>query len=128
MADIDGDHIETLSYNSWTQAYAGAVATDTTAPTVTIVSPPAGGLIGPTEDIVVEAADETALRRVVLLAKYTPYQPEVIWDGYSFQRPFVASSHVGVGTAIQFTITRTGGWPASPSLQVIAIDTAGNEA
>jgi len=105
----------------------GGSGGDTTAPTVT-VSPAAGTPITATDIVTITVTDAGTLQRLVLLAKYAQYQPEVIWDGYAFQRPFLSSVQTAVGGGVQLDVQRTGGWKAGPSIQVIAIDAAGNEA
>lgn len=105
----------------------GGGSADTSPPAVS-VSPAAGTPIAPTDTVSITVTDSGTLRRIVLLAKYAQYQPEVIWDGYAFQRPFLTSVQTAVGGGVQLEVARTGGWKAGPTIQVIAIDAAGNEA
>jgi hypothetical protein len=105
-------------------------AADTTPPTVTVVSPAVGTTISPTDALVIDVEDETSLQTVILMVRYPspPNRPtEVIWDGTAFRFPFLESQIVQSPTANQFNIRRTNGWQASPTIQVHAVDSSGNE-
>ena len=55
---------------------------------------------------------------------------EVVWDGTEFSAAYENNSsrtQVVVGTSYDFSIRRNGGWPYSPTFDVFAIDTSGNE-
>jgi len=132
MADIDGNYLEALSYNSWTQAYSAPVVLDTTAPTITIISPPVGTVINATDEIIADIEDETSLQTVILMVKYLSSSEdrvtEVIWDGTAFRFPFANSTAAATTDGLRFTIRRTGGWKSSPTIEVYAVDASGNEA
>ena len=73
--------------------------------------------------------DETALRRVVLLSRFAGRNDEVIHDGTEFRAPYSASStRTAIAGGFRFRVRRTGGWPSSPSILPLAVDTSGNVA
>jgi hypothetical protein len=110
--------------------YTGA--SDTTPPTVTVVSPAVGTTISPTDALVIDVEDETSLQTSILMAKYLsailPSPSEVIWDGSSFLYPFTGSTRSSISGGWRYSITRTNGWSSSPTIKIYAVDSEGNEA
>lgn len=102
---------------------------DTIPPSVTVVSPAAGSVIVRTDPIVVDVTDASGLRNVQITAYYPASGlHEVVWDGDQFSPFFVASVRSVIANGYRFTMRRTGGgWLASPTFRVTAIDTSGNE-
>jgi len=109
-----------------------AGATDTTAPVVTVVSPAAGSTIDYDDTLTIDVTDETSLLEVILMAKYASSSidraTEVIWDGSAFMFPFENSTRTVITNGHRYAINRTRGWQSSPTVDVRAIDTGGNEA
>jgi len=103
---------------------------DTTAPTVSVVSPAEGTPLRPSDTVVFDVDDDggpSALRHVEV--RVTQGETvETVFNGTSFVGAYTASSRVETVTGYRFTVQRTGGWIAAPSFSVDAIDTAGNKA
>lgn len=123
----------------WDPSY-GAVTPDTTAPTVTLVSPPNLSMINPNDPIVVEVTDNVALSHVEIRVRLGGrVKTETVFDGVSFLGNFAAlSSYALIGTVHQYTIRRgtldshgilvpNSGWTSSVTMTVDAIDTSGNK-
>jgi hypothetical protein len=108
----------------------GAVGTDVTPPTITIVSPTVGTAITPTTPLIVDVADDVALRRVFVSVAFPARGlEEVVHDGAAFAPVYADSSSRAVITnGYRYTIVRREGWPSAPTLKVHAIDVTGNEA
>ena len=111
-------------------------AVDTTAPTVTLISPADGTTVAADASMMINVTDETGLAKFVVWAEYNsevayPRATELVWDGDEFVFPFnLYSSSVTLDDSIgtQLSIKRTGGWKSSPTIEVIAIDSSGNDA
>jgi hypothetical protein len=105
-------------------------ASDTTPPTVTVISPAQGTPIDLDTLLVVEVEDETALANVVLYAEYPTLQhAEVVHDGTTFKQPYASQSTRDVLTAgrhYRYNLRRDGGWPGDVNLTAIPVDTGGN--
>lgn len=109
----------------------------TVAPTVALVSPPEGGIERDTPLIVDVTDDESSLVRVVINVRFfdaisgAEVAREVVHDGGGAGKPFgplyQASSVAPISRGFRFTLVRTGGWPSSPRLRVLAFDTQGEE-
>lgn len=91
------------------------------------VAPAAGSSIGSTQALAVTVTDDAALRRVVILAEYASRPEEVVFNGVGFGRLFAGSTTSPTTGGTVYTVRRLGGWPTSPTLRVLAIDTSGNE-
>lgn len=99
-------------------------------PAVAVVSPASGSSIGPTSVLVVDVTDAGGLRRVVLSVTFSGLaSAELVHDGDGFAPLYApASARVDIAGGYRFSLTRSGGWPASPTLKVIAVDVTGQEA
>ena len=52
-----------------------------------------------------------------------------VHDGDAFRGHYAASSsRTMIAAGFRYSVLRTGGWPAAPTIQTFAIDRAGNEA
>jgi hypothetical protein len=116
--------------SSWFQASGGG---DGTRPSVYDFSPAPGTPITPSTAITFKVADETALRSVMVWAKYPDGRSELIYDGDSFEPEFATYSTVTAGTfgslvGFSFSIRRYHGWQAAPEIRTRATDRGGNEA
>lgn len=118
-------------------AIVAAAGPETNPPTITVVSPADGSTITPSTEFQVQLSDETELRHTAIWARFgvdddfpKGRRPaELIWSGSAFERGYGSSSVTGDATSgYSLTIVRDGGWPMSPQLHGVAIDTAGNEA
>jgi hypothetical protein len=102
-------------------------APDTTAPTVTLVSPADGSTITRTP-IVVDVTDASTFAALFVWVTYNDGRaPDLVHDGESFQVPFAGNStRVSISGGYRYTLRRAGGWPAAPTVHVLPVDTAGN--
>ncbi len=105
----------------------GGVA-DTTAPTLTNVSPASGATIGAGDSITFDVTDETGLREVIVGVEFLSSGAyEFAHDGTSFAQSYRASTRTAISGGFRYVLQRSGGWPSSPRIQIFAIDTSGNE-
>ena len=103
-------------------------ALDTTAPTLTNVSPASGSTIGAADSVTFDVTDETGLREVIVAVEFLASGSyEVVHDGTSFAQAYRSSSRTAVTGGYRYTVSRAGGWPSSPQIRIFAIDTSGNE-
>lgn len=111
-----------------------APQSDLEAPQVTRLSPPEDAALEQTTPVVIEVRDNNELRKVVVHARFPGLAlEEVIYRGNGFAPNYATFSTVAItddagDQVYTFTIRRTPGWPSSPTIDVIPIDTAGNEA
>lgn len=142
MADVDGSVYET------DPVYSGAfgtvvpgtvyslgcpvyVAPDTTAPVISNWSPALGTVIGEMQPISFDVADDSGeLRRVIVHAVFADGVAEVVHDGSEWRGYYRTDSNqrVLITKGYRYTVLRHGGWPSSPTFNVFAIDSSGNEA
>lgn len=103
---------------------------DTTPPLVSVVSPSAGSQITENTPLVINVTDNSGSLLKVFLYAYFPNTglKEVIHDGSSFA-PFYSalSARSNISGGFQYSILRSGGWEASPTITAIPLDAAGNE-
>lgn len=124
------DITSTYGWNTITASIDQAIGggggpTDTTAPTITSISP-SGGSITRTTSTSVDISDETALAKVFIWAEYDDGSTDVVYDGTSFLGIFAAGSSVS-GTTYT-VVPASPGYPASSViLRFMAVDTSGNE-
>lgn len=104
-------------------------AGDSTLPTVTDVTPTPGTPVARNAFISLTVSDEVALRRVVLIAKFSTSW-EVIYDGSGFAPGYAPRStrtELVPGASYRFRVRREAGWPEAPVILPIPTDTSGNE-
>lgn len=95
---------------------------DVTPPVISITTP-AGPLASRTAPLVFDVSDDTAVALTTVLVNFpTLGITECAYHNGSFRAPYTGSTFA----APTFTLTRTGGWPADPTLDVSAVDTSGN--
>lgn len=136
-----------LAATETTQRAGSWVKGDAGPPTITIISPAAGSVVGPSTRLVFRYEDDNALRRALPTIKIKQpgnpptYKYELIHDGDNF-----APDYIGTRTVIQasgpqiieFTVQRKGGWAATlpysgvtsgDAFEMVPFgtDTAGNE-
>lgn len=114
----------------WSGLLAHFARADIDGPVIANLSPTPGTVVGPSDPIAFRVTDAAAaLGRVFVSAAFAALQvEEVIHDGDDFRGPYTASTRIAVAGGWDFAVRRRGGWPASPSLRVHALDAAGNEA
>lgn len=102
-----------------------------TPPVVAVVSPAAGSAITAFTPLVFSVTDDTGLfRRIIVVADF-PYIGirEVVHDGDTFGPTYseAVNTRSTISGGYQYSVTRDGGWPASPRLIPYAIDREGTE-
>jgi hypothetical protein len=111
---------------------AGSGSAITTLPTIAIVSPAEGAVVGRSVPVVLTVtSDDAALRRVIIgaLLDGSGVVEEMVHDGVAFAPAYTGGSNVRVvlGNGFQFTILRVAGWKGTTlRLVVIAVDVFGN--
>ena len=96
-------------------------------PEFTNFDPAPGTTISRTRVISFDVIDDTALRVVVVMARFPNGDYEVVWDGSAFSKRYASSSRAAIAGGHRFSLSRTGGWPATPTFRGVAVDTSGNE-
>lgn len=115
-------------------------------PTITNKSPDPSVTVQTDTPLGFDVTDASAgFRAIVIVAKFAqlaagavppiPYDPktkalqplwECVWDGTSFGPNYSTLSNVvSIANGFRFRIRRDGGWPSTPTLDVVAVDTAG---
>lgn len=97
------------------------------APSVTLVSPPQGE-ISADSILTFDVADDLGLAACVVLVRYPDGTCEGAWNGTTWSSKFMLSSATPITGGSRITLSRVGGWQQSPSVQVLAIDNAGQPA
>lgn len=103
---------------------------DRSPPTIQNFSPAVGTPIQPDSTISFDVTDNSGLRKVLIAVSFNNViGVEVAYDGTIFRPPYASgSSRTTISGGSRYAIKRDGGWPAAPTFEVFAIDTAGNEA
>lgn len=104
---------------------------DVTAPVVGNFAPASGTAISKATPIAFDVTDDSGqFRRIFVVATFAATGAcEVIHDGEGFRGFYAASSSRRlIAGGFRYTVARTGGWPAAPSIQTFAMDSGGNEA
>lgn len=104
---------------------------DATAPTVGNFNPAPGTPIARTGPVSFDVTDESGDFRRIFVVAFFPATgvTEVVHDGDGFRGFYAASSsRTMIAAGFRYTVLRSGGWPAAPTIQTFAIDRAGNEA
>lgn len=107
----------------------GAQSSGGSTPVVALVSP----LVASVESagaVVVDVTDADGnLGRVFVVARYpSTGKEELVHQGDRFTTEFNGmSSRAPIANGFRFTLKRSGGWPASPIIDVYAFDATGRE-
>ena len=102
---------------------------DPFAPQVSNFDPAPGTPIVPTKAVGFDVTDNVALRLTAILVRFAGTSLyEVAWDGSEFSPRYAGSLRTAIGSGHRYELRRSGGWPVAPTIHVMAIDTAGNEA
>lgn len=99
---------------------------DSTAPTVTLVSP-LSGLLQKVGEVVLRVTDASGLRRAAVWHTARGNKTEVVWDGFAFRSGYTGSK-LDITNGFELTVQRVGGFFPPLIFEVLAIDTSGNEA
>ena len=114
-----------ISYDTF--GTVSAPPSDTTAPTITNISPALLSDLSANTYLSFDLQDNATLRRVVIMAKFPDGSSVAIHDGDSFYPRFSGSSRTAIAGGFHFTVLPNGGWSQAPTLRIIAYDSAGNE-
>lgn len=111
--------------------FAGAVTSssgDGAAPVVTLVSPLTGQVEG-AGALIVDVTDNVQLGRVFVVVRFPAIaREELVHQGERFTPDYNGqSTREPIAGGYRFTLRRSGGWPASPLLDVYAVDASGTE-
>lgn len=111
--------------------FVGAVAGssgDGAAPVVTLVSPLTGQVEG-AGALIVDVTDNVQLGRVFVVVRFPAIaREELVNQGERFTPDYNGqSTREPIAGGYRFTLRRSGGWPASPLLDVYAVDASGTE-
>jgi hypothetical protein len=102
---------------------------DTTDPVIDNISPTPETTIETDTPLTFDVTDTgVGLNFVLLAASFRGLAGvEVVFADSEFTAPYEAESAVSViSNGFHFSLLRTGGWPATPSITPYAIDSAGN--
>jgi hypothetical protein len=132
-AVVDQENVRTTGTVTHTISGTNPASPDTTAPTVTLVSPTAGANLGRKQPVTVQVSDNRALELCMLFVLFPEMsRADVVYDA---QDPDLGTAYevTDLGAGL-FRITPRVGWPQSSSspqpmiFRVRAIDTSGNMA
>lgn len=99
---------------------------DATEPTVALVSPAEDSEITRTTPVVVDVTDAGGLAAVFVWVTYEGRAPDIVHDSESFADLFASSTRASITNGYRYTLRRTGGWPAAPTVRVRPVDASGN--
>lgn len=103
---------------------------DAPAPVVAFAFPQPGQIVHRNDAIAFSVTDSTGgFRDVLVLVKFPSGVWELAYDGATFSALYAAQSVATPSgdSAYSFTLRRSPGWPQTPTIDVRAIDTTGNE-
>lgn len=103
---------------------------DVLPPTIDALSP-APGVLTPAQPISFQINDPKGVKFALVYVFYPDLgnKSELVWDGVGFRPEFAGASSFDAEldlTQLRFSVLRNGGWPAPPSLEIKAVDGAGN--
>jgi hypothetical protein len=104
--------------------------TNSSAPTVSVISPSVGSSIYTDTHLVINVTDDfNSFKEIRLWAAFSGMEAiELVYDGSSFTSLYsVDSTRSVISNGFQFSLMRRGGWPGSPTITASAIDTNGGE-
>jgi hypothetical protein len=108
---------------------AGEGGADSGAPTVENFDPTQGAAIDAYTSISFDVVAPNGLASLVVLVRYTEIgTSEVAYDRGGFAPAYVQrSTRANIGGTAHFTLSRKGGWNASPTISVQGADLVGHE-
>ncbi len=98
-------------------------------PSLSWVSPTPGTVIRHNDPLIVQITTVPggSFAGLVLIVEYPSGIWETIHDNTGFSGQYSAgSARAGITNGYQFTIVREGGWPQTPTIRCVAVDTSGN--
>lgn len=93
------------------------------SPTISNVTP-SGGAVLPTDVIQFDVTDVSVLAMtvVVWVAYPSTGETEMVYNGSAFTSRFPSSTRIAIANGYTFTLSRVGGWPAAPQIEVEAFE------
>lgn len=108
-------------------AYGAPSVLDSTAPTVTNVTPANGSSLGAGDSVQFDVTDDGTFRKLIITAAHGGLR-EVVYEESAFCAGYSERSTVAAITGgYRFVLRRFDGWRSAPTIRVHAVDTAGNE-
>lgn len=112
--DMSPSHYSKGGFEVVTQRGGGGGGGDTDVE-VTVLSPPNGSTLGPSDLITLEVKPVSSLIQIV--AAYSgAIRPEVVWTGAGPGPNFSETTKTDGATSSIFVVKRDGGWTAAPTL------------
>lgn len=125
---IDENAAKSTTGSTFAGATLDFTAPDTLAPHVSDFSPSPGTELQTDAPIAFNVVDDTGLRPVVVVVRYEDIgAADLAHDGADFVDTY-EGTRTPIAGGFRYSLVRRGGWPAAPTIQVFAVDTAGNEA
>jgi len=115
---------------TYTLTITDAPAVDAEGPVVSNITPAAGSALAATTALGFDVTDDSGLfRRITVALSFGSGRPdETVYDSRGFRPYYSAGSTVtSIEGGLRFSVKRTGGWPAAPSIYIDPIDLSGNE-
>jgi hypothetical protein len=108
-----------------TDATGGSV--DSVAPEVADFSPVAGTPINPYDPVALSVTDDVEIGSILIAVRYNFLnRVDLAYDGTDFCGGY-SGTRTEISGGFRFEFLRVDGWLAPPTIQVFAIDAAGNE-
>lgn len=124
------DPVQFVDRNGSREVYEvvpSVTGTDSVPPVVDNISPASGSSILPTGTVSFDVTDETSLAYHAVFAYYpSTGDYDVVFDGDSFTQRYIGSGRVAIANGFRYTLARSSGWQASPTIRVRAVDGGGN--
>lgn len=113
--------------------FAGQVVVPVVPPTpspplITNLVPTPGDGLYASNPIQFDVTDPDTMVALVVLVSFPTGAYEVVHDGVAFAPSYVQSTRTPITDGFHFVLLRSGGWPASPSVSVVAVDAFGASA
>jgi len=115
---------------TYTLTITDAPTVDAEGPVVSNITPAAGSALAATTALGFDVTDDSGLfRRITVSLSFGSGRPdETVYDSRGFRPYYSAGSTVtSIEGGLRFSVKRTGGWPAAPSIYIDPIDLSGNE-
>ncbi len=125
--DVRGHN--SISQSTYTVSNPTLAVADTAAPVVGNYSPAPGTAISRASALAFDVTDAGAgLRRAIVAARFPDGTYEIVHDGDAFAPRYSSlSARTTLAGGFRFSVRRTGGWPAAPTLVAFPVDASGNE-
>jgi hypothetical protein len=94
-------------------------------PLITNLVPTPGTGLYASNPIQFDVTDPDTMVALLVLVAFPTGAYEVVHDGVAFAAAYVQSTRTAIANGFHFVLLRSGGWPASPSVSVVAVDAFG---